>query len=82
MIIPLMAADLFGVASLGRLLGIVITADNVSEAVVPMLVAGLRDRLGSYGPGFAVLVLLALLGAVAISLLPRTPSRTTGVPAH
>ena len=70
MIIPLMAADLFGVASLGRLLGIVITADNVSEAVVPMLVAGLRDRLGSYGPGFAVLVVLALLGAVAVSLLP------------
>jgi MFS family permease len=82
MIIPLMAADLFGVASLGRLLGIVITADNVSEAVVPMLVAGLRDRLGSYGPGFGLLVLLALLGAVAISLLPRTPSRATNVPAH
>jgi len=49
---------------------------------VPMLVAGLRDRLGSYGPGFGVLVLLALLGAAAVSLLPRTPSRTTSVPAH
>jgi MFS family permease len=76
MIIPLMAADLFGVASLGRLLGIVITADNVSEAVIPMLVAGLRDRLGSYGPGFAILVALALLGAVAVSLLPSRGVRS------
>src|SRR5690349_9772195 len=54
MIIPLMAADLFGVASLGRLMGIVLTADNISEAVVPMLVAGIRDRTGSYAQGFTV----------------------------
>ncbi len=59
MIIPLMAADLFGVQSLGRLMGIVLTADNISEAVVPMLVAGIRDRTGSYGQGFTVLVVLA-----------------------
>jgi sugar phosphate permease len=71
MIIPLMAADLFGVAALGRLMGIVLTADNISEAVVPMLVAGIRDRTGSYAQGFTVLVILAALGAVAVSLLPR-----------
>jgi len=71
MIIPLMAADLFGVQSLGRLMGIVLTADNISEAVVPMLVAGIRDRTGSYAQGFTVLVVLAVLGAIAVSLLPR-----------
>jgi sugar phosphate permease len=71
MIIPLMAADLFGVASLGRMMGIVLTADNISEAVVPMLVAGIRDRTGSYAQGFTVLVILAALGAGAVSLLPR-----------
>ena len=49
----------------------VLTADNISEAVVPMLVAGIRDRTGSYGQGFTVLVILAALGAVAVSLLPK-----------
>jgi MFS family permease len=70
MIIPLMAADLFGVAVLGRLMGVVLTADGVAEAVVPMLVASLRDRTGSYAAGFGVLVGLAALGALAVGFLP------------
>lgn len=71
MIIPLMAAEIYGVAILGRVLGIVLTADSVAESLVPMLVAGLRDATGSYGPGFLVLVGLAAIGAAAVSLLPR-----------
>jgi MFS family permease len=71
MIIPLMAADLFGVKSLGRLLGIVLTGDNISESVMPMVVAGIRDRTGSYAPGFTLLVVLAVIGAIAVTLLPR-----------
>jgi sugar phosphate permease len=70
MIIPLMAADLFGLKRMGRVMGIVLTADGVAEALVPMAVAALRDRTGSYGPGFALLVALAALGAVAVSFLP------------
>jgi MFS family permease len=71
MIIPLMAAELYGVAVLGRVMGVVLTADGVAEAMVPMLVATLRDRSDSYGGGFLVLVLLAAVGAAAVSLLPR-----------
>ena len=71
MIIPLMAAEIYGVAILGRVLGIVLTADSVAESLVPMVVAGLRDSTGSYGPGFLVLVGLAAVGAAAVSLLPR-----------
>ena len=71
MIIPLMAAELFGVRRLGRVMGIVITADNVAEATAPMAVAAIRDRAGSYGPGFALLVGLAVVGAAAVALLPR-----------
>jgi sugar phosphate permease len=74
MIIPLMAADLFGLKRMGRVMGIVLTADGVSEAVVPMAVAALRDHFGSYGPGFALLVALAAVGAIAVSFLPRLPS--------
>ena len=71
MIIPLMAAELFGTKSLGRLMGIVLTADGVAEATSPMLVGYLRDRTGSYHTAFCVLIGIALLGAVAIALLPR-----------
>jgi fucose permease len=52
-------------------MGIVLTADGVGEAVVPMLVATVRDRTGSYADGFGLLVGLAALGALAIALLPR-----------
>jgi sugar phosphate permease len=73
MIIPLMAAELYGVAILGRVLGIVLTADSVAESLVPMLVASLRDSTGSYASGFLVLVALAAVGAAAVSLLPGRP---------
>lgn len=71
MIIPLMAGDLFGVRVLGRVMGIVLTADGVAEATAPMLVGHLRDVSGSYTSGFGTLIALALLGALAVLLLPR-----------
>ena len=72
MIIPLMAAELFGLRVMGRLMGVILTADGVAEAVVPMGVAALRDQFGSYGPGFGLLVVLAAVGALAVALLPRS----------
>jgi sugar phosphate permease len=71
MIIPLMAAELFGVKVLGRVMGLVITVDGVAEALAPMLAAKLRDSTGSYANGFAALIILALIGTVAVILLPR-----------
>jgi sugar phosphate permease len=71
MIIPLMAAELFGLRVLGRLMGIVLTADGVAEATVPMGVAAMRDGSGSYTSGFMLLVALAAAGAVAVAFLPR-----------
>jgi MFS family permease len=71
MIIPLMAAELFGVRVLGRLMGVVLTADGVAEAVAPMGIGYLRDLTGSYHSGFIVLIGVALLGALAILALPR-----------
>jgi MFS family permease len=71
LIIPLMAAELFGVKVLGRLMGVVLTADGVAEAVAPMGVGYLRDATGSYRTGFIVLIGIALVGALAISALPR-----------
>jgi len=74
MIIPLMAAELFGVRVLGRLLGVILTADGVAEATAPMLVGALRDRTGNYDAGFLVLIAIALAGTVAIGFLPPEPA--------
>jgi len=71
MIIPLMAAELFGVRVLGRLMGVILTADGVAEAAAPMLVGFLYDIKHSYVAGFTILIVMAVLGAVAVGLLPR-----------
>ncbi len=76
MIIPLMAAELFGVKVMGRLMGVVLTADGVAEALMPMLVGNLRDRTTSYAIGFSVLVILAVIGAIAVGLLPKKAQET------
>src|SRR4030042_1752941 len=69
LVLPWRAAELFGVGVLGRVMGIVVTADGVAEAVSPMLVGYLRDTTGSYQVGFTVLIAVALLGAAATPLL-------------
>jgi len=74
MVIPLMAAELFGVRVLGRAMGVVLTADGVAEALAPVLVGRMRDVTGSYVTGFATVIGFALAGAIAVAFLPRTPS--------
>jgi sugar phosphate permease len=75
MIIPLMAAELFGVRVMGRLMGVVLPADGVAEATVPMLVGNLRDQTATYTAGFSVLIGLALCGAIAIACLPKPEAK-------
>jgi sugar phosphate permease len=70
MIIPLMAAELFGVKIMGRIMGIILTFDGLAEAFSPMLVGWLRDRTGIYSGGFAILVMLGIIGIISVSLLP------------
>jgi MFS family permease len=72
MIIPLMAADLFGVRALGRSMGIILVADSLAESLFPMLVGAFRDAAQSYTSGFVMLIGLALTGAIIVSFLPKT----------
>ena len=71
LIVPLIAAELFSVKVLGRLMGVIVTADGVAEALLPFLVGHLHDRTGNYHAGFITLIGLALVGAVAVALLPQ-----------
>lgn len=72
MIIPLMAGDLFGIKTLGRVMGIILVADGLAESLSPMMVGTLyNDTLRSYSFGFTVLICFALIGAVIVSFLPK-----------
>jgi MFS family permease len=71
MIIPLMTADIFGLKILGRLMGVILTAGGIADALSPWLIGHLRDASGSYRLACFVLVGFALLGALAVLPLPR-----------
>jgi sugar phosphate permease len=70
MIIPLMAAELFGVKVMGRVMGLVLIVDGLGEAFGPILAGSIRDRTGSYSMGFTALIILSLIGTLAVAILP------------
>jgi cyanate permease len=70
MIIPLITAEIFGLEILGRLLGVILTAGGIADAVAPWLIGRLRDSSGSYLESCFVLVGVALLGSIAVLCLP------------
>jgi MFS family permease len=71
MIIPLVTAEIFGIQILGRLLGVLLAAGAIADAVAPWLIGRLRDTTGSYSVSCFVLVALALLGGLAVLGLPE-----------
>src|SRR5207244_9362254 len=71
MVIPLMAAELFGVRVLGRAMGVVLTGDGVADALEPWLVGRMVDVSGSYATGFLAVLGFAIAGALAVLFLPR-----------
>jgi sugar phosphate permease len=71
MIIPLIAAELFGLKVLGRIMGIILAADSIADALAPTLVGWLADHFGNYTHAFSILILFAAMGIAAISFLPR-----------
>jgi MFS family permease len=81
LIIPLVAGELFGVRVLGRVMGIILTADGVAEATAPTLVGYLRDVRGTYDAGFLTLIIAAIIGATAIATLPMRFTREAAQPA-
>jgi MFS-type transporter involved in bile tolerance (Atg22 family) len=71
MIIPLMAAELFGVRVMGRIMGIILTGDGLAEAIAPWMVGWIRDISGSYANGFSTLIVLAVVGIITVIFTPK-----------
>jgi MFS family permease len=73
MLIPLMAAEQFGVNTLARAMAIILPTDTIGQTWFPYLVSVLHDRHGGYGFALNFIFLLAFIGAVAVVLLPSKP---------
>jgi len=71
MLIPLMAADLFGVRSLARAMSAIIPSDTVGQYWLPNLIAQLRAAWGGYGAALWVACAVAAAGAAAVAALPH-----------
>ncbi len=72
MLIPLMAADQFGLATLARAMSAILPSDTIAQFWFPNVIARLRDLLaGDYHMAMMAVFGVALLGAIAIGLLPR-----------
>ncbi len=75
MLIPLIAAEEFGVNTLARAMAIILPANTIGQTWCPYLVSTLREHYGSYVVPMAVVFGIAMLGAVAIAVIPRGENR-------
>src|SRR6185437_13610250 len=71
MLIPLMAAEQFGVNTLARAMAVILPANTIGQTWCPYLVSALREHYGSYLIPLSVVFGIAMIGAVAIALMPR-----------
>jgi MFS family permease len=72
MMIPLMAAELFGANSLARVMGVLLPVDSIGLTVFPFVLGVMHDQLGNYNVGLLMISALGLVGAAAIATLPRS----------
>lgn len=71
MLIPLMAAEQFGVNTLARAMAIILPADTIGQTWFPYLVSVLHDSSGGYTFALQAVFALSAAGAIAIALLPK-----------
>jgi hypothetical protein len=70
MLIPLMAAEQFGVNTLARAMAVILPTDTIGQFWFPYAVSHLREMWGDYNHALLVVFGLAFIGAIAIMLLP------------
>lgn len=70
MLIPLMAAEQFGVNTLARAMAIILPADTIGQTWFPYLVSHIREGSGTYAVALNIVFAMAALGATAIFMLP------------
>ncbi len=75
MLIPLMAAEQFGVNTVARAMAIILPTDTIGQTWFPWIVSKLRIAYGDYSTALTAVFAMAFVGAVAIALLPKQGSK-------
>lgn len=76
---PAFVADCFGVRTVGKVYGLMLTAWSAGAVLGPMVVSRLRDATGSYTSGLHVMALVLAAGALVPGLV-HAPTRPRAVP--
>jgi MFS family permease len=74
MLIPLVAADCFGLSSLGKLLALTIMADSLGQTFGPVMAGHIFDTRHSYNLAWGIITAGGILGAAAICLISSNRS--------
>lgn len=77
MLIPLMAAEQFGVTSLARAMAIILPANTIAQTWFPYFTAVLKQHYGNYTIPMYVVFTVAAVSGIAIALLPAPEARRT-----
>jgi MFS family permease len=73
-LIPLMAAEQFGVNTLARAMAIILPVNTIGQTWCPYLISGLREHYGNYLAPMAIVFGIAMVGAVCVAAMPRSTS--------
>jgi MFS family permease len=73
LLIPLVTAECFGLASLGKLLSLIIMADSLGQFFGPVLAGRIFEATHSYDLAWGIITTAGILGAAAIYAV-RTPN--------
>jgi MFS family permease len=71
MLIPLMAAEQFGMNTLARAMAVILPVNTIGQTWFPYLVSALREHYGNYLAAMATVFGVAMVGALAIAVLPK-----------
>ena len=69
MLIPLVAADCFGLAALGKILALIIMADSLGQTFGPVMAGHIFDTRHSYDLAWIIITAAGLTGAAAVYLI-------------
>jgi MFS family permease len=76
MLIPLVTAECFGLAALGKLLALIIMADSLGQWFGPMLAGRIFESTHSYNLAWSIITVAGIMGAAAIyAVSPERQSR-------
>ncbi len=76
MLIPLVTAECFGTAALGKLLALLIMGYSIGQWAAPWIAGRIFDARHSYDLAWKIMAIAGMIGAAAIYAVPSAPRRS------